>query len=45
VRLEAFARACRVVGRHQTLEAGVILPELAASQVGQISIEAAQRVV
>ena len=33
-----------VVRRHQALQTGVILPELAASQVRQISIEPAQRV-
>jgi hypothetical protein len=33
-----------VVHRHQALETRVILPELAASQVGQIPLEAAWRV-
>ena len=33
-----------VVRRHQVLQTGVILPELAASQVRQTSIERAQRV-
>jgi hypothetical protein len=36
--------AGRIYRRRQALETGVILPELAASQVRQISIEPAQRV-